>query len=263
MLWRALLGIRTFPSARFLVWGKGLRPPELQKGEQLHWGSEGTQETKERKSNNSAGPDSAPPGGRGEQSDGTLSTSTGTSPPRWKETFKRLSRSTWTPDWLEPEGCWLRPLGPLFPPHQPTRGRSYTLQPSPQILPMKTLPPKPSRTSDLLSTSCPDLLTGPCYQPYSTPNNHDSVCLASLCVGHMKSGLPKISAAKPHLRGNQLESSHSECQKIPFRAARRPVSWRKVSGFSLPTLSHLQIFTSTQIYTENQQGPSWKKNTLR
>lgn len=44
---------------------------------------------------------------------------------------------------------------PLLPHHQPIRGESYILQPSPQTLPLKTLPWRPSGSSGFLSMSHP------------------------------------------------------------------------------------------------------------
>ena len=49
----------------------------------------------------------------------------------------------------------------LLPHHQPIRRKSYTLQPSPQILPVKTSPWKPSGNSVFLSMSHPFSLLGP------------------------------------------------------------------------------------------------------
>ena len=49
----------------------------------------------------------------------------------------------------------------LFPHHQPIRRESHTLQPSLQILPLKILAPKASRSSGLLSVNHPFFLLGP------------------------------------------------------------------------------------------------------
>ena len=49
----------------------------------------------------------------------------------------------------------------LFPHHQPIRRESHTRQPSLQILPLKILAPKASRSSGLLSMNRPFLLLGP------------------------------------------------------------------------------------------------------
>lgn len=115
------------------------------------------QEIKERKSNNSPGPDSVPPGGHGEQSDRTLSSSTRTSlPPSPVEGNVQAEQKHTDPRLAGTRRLMTETPGPPYsPPHQPIRGGSYTLQPSPQIRPVKTLPPKLSRTSGLLSTSCP------------------------------------------------------------------------------------------------------------
>ena len=63
--------------------------------------------------------------------------STGTKAPTQVEDDNfRLSTSIGTPNWLQPEGWWLNTI--LLPHHQPIRGGLHSLQPSSQILPIKT-----------------------------------------------------------------------------------------------------------------------------
>ena len=57
----------------------------------------------------------------------------------------------WTPDWLA-DDCDSCNTTLLFH-HQPIRGRSNIQQPSPHILPMKTLSPEPSTSLGFLSPS--------------------------------------------------------------------------------------------------------------
>ena len=57
----------------------------------------------------------------------------------------------WTPDWLA-DDCDSCNTTLLFH-HQPSRGRSNIQQPSPHILPMKTLSPEPSMSLGFLSPS--------------------------------------------------------------------------------------------------------------
>ena len=69
-------------------------------------------------------------------------------PARW-----RMATSGWAQD------SWSTAL---LPHSQPIRGRPRTLQPSPQILPIKTFPPKPSGSSGFVSTHhCPFSLLDP------------------------------------------------------------------------------------------------------
>ena len=53
----------------------------------------------------------------------------------------------------------------LLPHHQPIRTKSHTLQPLPQILPMKTFPPKPLRSLGILTMSHLLLLVWVCNEP--------------------------------------------------------------------------------------------------
>lgn len=178
------------------------------------------QEIKERKSNNSPGPDSVPPGGHGEQSDRTLSSSTRTSlPPSPVEGNVQAEQKHTDPRLAGTRRLMTETPGPPLCSSPPTNQR-------------RIIHPTALTPNSACENSAPKTIEDfrsfehqlPVINLYSTPNNHDLVCLASLCVGDMNSGLPKISAAKPHLRGHQLESSHSECQNIPFRATRRPIS---------------------------------------
>ena len=67
----------------------------------------------------------------------------------------------------------------LLPHHQPTRRKSHTLQPSPQILPIKTFPQK------IIRDFCvePRVFAWPCNKPFSAPDSDFSVYVASLCLG--------------------------------------------------------------------------------
>ena len=77
----------------------------------------------------------------------------------------------------------------LLPHHQPIRRKSHTLQPSPQILSLKTLPWKPLGNVGLLSMSHLYSLLGPCNKPFSVLNFHGLACLPSLCMKHTNLGL--------------------------------------------------------------------------
>ena len=78
-------------------------------------------------------------------------------------------------DWNMKADDWDSWNPTLLPHHQPTRGRSHTLQPSPQILPVRTLPQKPSSFFELglfwAWAACSVLLAWPCNKPCSVPNS--------------------------------------------------------------------------------------------
>ena len=73
---------------------------------------------------------------------------------------------------------------PLLPYYQPFGRKSYTLQPSPHILPLKTLPWKSLGNSGLLSTSHQFSLLHLHNKYSSAPNSHVSACLASWGIKH-------------------------------------------------------------------------------
>ena len=101
----------------------------------------------------------------------------------------RLSSSTWTPDWSEPKGWWVRFLKhrPAISP--PTNQKTVPhLHPSPQIVPIKTLPSKPCESLSLCSTNCLLSLPDPAAS-LSAPDSSILVCLAPLCFGHMNLAL--------------------------------------------------------------------------
>ena len=98
-----------------------------------------------------------------------MSSSAGTKVPTQVED----ANSGWAPD------SWSTTLLPY---HPPIRKNSHTLQPSPQIFPIKPSPLRPLRRSGFLSMSHPFSLFGPAS---SALKFSILVCLASLCVRHM------------------------------------------------------------------------------
>ena len=131
----------------------------------------------------------------------------------------RLSPNTWTPDWLEPEGRWLR-----FPEHQsithtrpPTnKRRSHTLQPSQQIVPIKTLPWKPSGSLSFWAWDTRSPCSALAIKPLSAPKSDVSVYLASLCVRRTNSD-STTSAFTNALQGKEILSCNfSKFIKITF-----------------------------------------------
>lgn len=80
----------------------------------------------------------------------------------------------------------------LLPHHHLIRRKSHTPN-----LPLKPLPPKPSWSSGLLSSSHPFSWIGPWGKPCSAPDSDVLVCLTSLCVRHMNLLLTIILVRQP------------------------------------------------------------------
>ena len=91
----------------------------------------------------------------------------------------------------------------LLPHHQPIRRKLYTLQPSPQILHIKLLPPNNQSMAFLclFLAQATVLLSWPCSKPFSDPSSDVLVCLASLRIRHTQS----------HLVRSILQVMYSSC----------------------------------------------------
>ena len=118
----------------------------------------------------------------------------------------KLSISTWTPEWLESKGWWLRFLAhnPATPPSI-NQGKVT----HPVALPINFAynrphppPPKTIREFELLSNSH---LFSLAIKSFSAPNSNVSVHLASLCVSHMNSGSTTMSFLEIHCKVNTFQ----------------------------------------------------------
>ena len=87
---------------------------------------------------------------------------------------------------VEEGNFWLSPRFldiTLLHHHQPNGRKSNTLQPSSQIFPLQTFPPKPLGSWEVLNTSHLFSLAGPAIN-FSVPNFDVLVCLDSWCIEH-------------------------------------------------------------------------------
>ena len=82
---------------------------------------------------------------------------------------------------------------PLLSYHQPTRTKPYTLQPSPQILPIKIFLLKKKKVWEKFGKfrtfehESLVLLAWPHNKPFPAPHSDILLYLVSLCIGYMKS----------------------------------------------------------------------------
>ena len=89
----------------------------------------------------------------------------------------------WTLDGLEPEGWWLSFWSTtLLLHHQPIRKKSCPLQPSPQMVPLKTLSWKPSGSSGLWDWAAPSPPSILCNKRCPFPS-HNLEAVNRLCCG--------------------------------------------------------------------------------
>ena len=113
----------------------------------------------------------------------------------------------------------------LLPYYQPFGRKSYTLQPSPQILPLKTLPWKSLGNSGLLSTSHQFFLLHLHNKYSSAPNSRVSACSASWGIKHtnlclttllwwsMTWGMPRNCGRRKKERGSSEGGRKEEWKK--------------------------------------------------
>lgn len=94
-------------------------------------------------------------------------------PPRWRDGDFMLTWHIDPKDWLEPED-WHSWNVSLLPHYQPSRRKSHTLQPSPQILPLQTSPP-----------SYWGWVWAVCSKPFSAPDTKHFVWTQHVFIRHM------------------------------------------------------------------------------
>ena len=132
------------------------------------------------------------------------------SPPRW-----RMVTSGWKQacglqtGWNQTADDWDSRNTTQLPPHQTIRGRSHTLQLSPQPnFAYKNSSPKTIREFGSFKHELSILLSWPCNKPFSIPNSNISVCLASVCIWHMNFSWTTATLPKSPSELNPRSSSN-------------------------------------------------------